>query len=266
MKTLMWITVFLVCLVTQTEASTINQTTEQTKKSPGEQAIDEFLSALKRDNPNVSFDDTKLLNIKNSHLNKPSTLSIEDLGLNVIPPEIKNLMGLKLLNATGNKLKTFPPQMGQLTNLESIVAYENPLEVLPPEFENLKNLTALMLHGDFTSFPPVIVKLLKLDNLAIGKSRIEYIPDDIHNLKNLIDLDLEGNQIRNLPEGMCGLINITQLNLSHNGITHVPTCFFNLKKLVSLELKGNPIAEDGEPGRTLGKQDLIKIFGNAITF
>lgn len=118
-----------------------------------------------------------------------------------------------------------------------------------PALSALKYLRKLNLCGggvgSFSSSIPLYYKdLIFLD---LSCNYINQIPANIGELRKLETLKLNNqdnyNQITQIPESFCNLVNLKYLDLSSNDVSELPSAFGNLNKLEKLLLWGNIIRE-----------------------
>jgi TonB family protein len=141
--------------------------------------------------------------------------------LKVVPPEIKNLKSLTMLDIEGNNIQSLPPEIGTLKKLFGLHAPENELKELPIEFGYLKSLRILVL----------------------ANNRVEDFPKPILILTGLTTLDLSGNLITSLPSAIGGLRKLDNLHLHNNNITTIPEEFYQLTQLKVLTIGGNSLSD-----------------------
>ena len=99
-----------------------------------------------------------LKRIEEAAQTRAARLSLRDLGLTELPPEIGKLTNLTSLNLSENQLTALPPEIGKLTNLTSLALVSNRLTALPPEIGKLTNLISLYLHDNpELNIPPEIL-------------------------------------------------------------------------------------------------------------
>lgn len=116
--------------------------------------------------------------------------------LNVLPPEIVQLINLQALWIEELGLTSLPPEIGQLTNLQTLWLPYNELTSLPPEIGQLTNLQTLWLDGNaLTSLPPEIGQLSSLQTLNVSNNALTELPQELCNLENLKTLRVDGNSL-----------------------------------------------------------------------
>lgn len=95
-----------------------------------------------------------------------TTLNLSSNGLTELPIEIGNLTNLTTLNLSYNKLTELPREIGNLTNLIKLILFDNKLTELPAEIGNLTNLKTLFLFGN---------ELTINAKSLLGSMKIEYL-------------------------------------------------------------------------------------------
>lgn len=115
--------------------------------------------------------------------------------------EIGNLTKLEELSV-GYSLHALPSSIGQLVSLKKLRLSMNKLAVLPREIGALKSLETLDLMGNKLScLPDEIRELTSLKQLMLGSNRLTKAPSAIVKLPALEYVSLEGNQIKRWPVG-----------------------------------------------------------------
>jgi len=108
-----------------------------------------------------------ILNAKKSSLNLtklhrlPSNIKIlkhlkelhlfNECQLTSLPPAIRALENLEILNLDGNRFKTIPPEICTLRNLKNLSIAKNKLTTVPDDLDTLTSLTELDLSRNFFS-------------------------------------------------------------------------------------------------------------------
>ncbi|HOT93329.1 MAG TPA: leucine-rich repeat domain-containing protein [Anaerolineae bacterium] len=141
-------------------------------------------------------------------------LSLSNLGLREIPPQVWEFAHLTQLDLNGNRIEVLPPDIARLTNLERLSLDGNRLEALPPEIGQLSHLAWLDLDNNrLTTLPPEFARLQSLTHLQIQYNRWKTFPDVILELPDLELLFLAGNQLGDLPPSLTQRAEAGELNL-----------------------------------------------------
>ncbi|NJM48969.1 MAG: leucine-rich repeat domain-containing protein [Alkalinema sp. RU_4_3] len=135
------------------------------------------------------------------------------MGLEVLPPEIGRLVGLKRLvlgrwdeaagKSTGNRLVELPEELGALQMLEELHLCDNRFEVLPE----------------------VVGGLGRLRKLELAENRISEVPDWIGSFEQLVELSLWGNQIEILPDSTTGNSQAPTIKTTESTFGETVKCF-----------------------------------------
>ena len=165
-------------------------------------------------------------------------LDLSELSLEVVPPELERLSGLRVLDLSGNRLSEVP-NFNNLQNLTELDLEGNQLKEVP-NFNNLQNLTGLILDNNQLEEVPNFNNLQNLTGLILANNRLEEVPN-FNNLQNLTGLFLANNRLKEVPN-FNNLQNLTALDLANNQLREVPN-FSNLQNLTGLDLDGNQLRE-----------------------
>jgi internalin A len=150
-------------------------------------------------------------------------LSLVDIKLIKLPPEIGELKLLKKLRIINCEIISIPPEVGQLVNLTLLDLSGNHINILPRHIGQLKQLNILCVdNNQLTELPKEIGELARLTYLHLGGNQITSLPIEISNLQNLETLILVDNQIDKLPVEIRRLNNLEYLNLESNPIPIPP--------------------------------------------
>ncbi len=141
----------------------------------------------------------------------------------IVPPELRDLAGLKYLYLYNNALSgPIPPELGNLSSLRWLWLSANALHgPIPPELGSLASLEGLYLSGNDLSGP---------------------VPRELGNLSSLRWLYLSGNDLSGpIPPELGSLASLESLSLSDN-VLHgpIPSELGDLASLRWLYLSDNP--------------------------
>jgi Leucine-rich repeat (LRR) protein len=112
------------------------------------------LPSLAQDDYPTSYE-IALQRIEEARATGTIVLTLANLGLLEIPPEIGNLSNLEYLDLSFNQLTILPAEIGNLSNLVSLFLIDNQLTTLPAEIGSLRDLQELALMGNqLATLPP----------------------------------------------------------------------------------------------------------------
>jgi hypothetical protein len=95
-------------------------------------------------------------------------LSLNDLQLSVIPPEIGLFTKLKMLSLNGNQITSIPPNIDDCSSLLRLDLDNNKITEIPPALFCCKKLHTLRLrHNQITVIPEEIQKMKQLQTLLL---------------------------------------------------------------------------------------------------
>lgn len=220
---------------------------------------------------------------------KVSRLEMNNKGLNVLPPEIGQLVNLEYMSLYSNELEDIPFEIWQLTNLSFLALSGNNIASVPPEIRQLVNLEYLSLGGNELEampheiwqltnliglsleyiglgvIPPEIRQLVNLESLSLVGNKLKTIPAEIGQLVNLKKLFSGGNELKTISPDIGKLINLTHLYLEYNELEAIPREIGQLGNLKTLFLTNNVLgAIPAEMGQLTGLENL-RLAGNGLT-
>jgi Leucine-rich repeat (LRR) protein len=160
------------------------------------------------------------------------SITLQNLGLGdnmisgFIPPNIGNLIGLKILTMENTSISgVIPESIGQLENINELYLYNTRLSgLIPSSLGNLTQLNELHLYDCYLEGP---------------------IPSSLGNLKDLFYLDLSANRLNgSIPREVLNLPTLSYcFNLSYNFLSgSLPTEVGSLAKLNQLVLSRNQLS------------------------
>ena len=175
--------------------------------------------------------------------------------LDLLPENIGNLINLRFLDLSQNKLESLPESFGKLRALEELnlngtwstnddKPLYNEISELPKSFCELKKLKIFKCENNgLRSLPDNLGQVSQLTEVNLSQNRLSKIPESIGELSNLEYLNLNSNKISSIPHSLCRLKRLNQLQLSFNSINRIPDCIDQLKSLSWLLLMNNNIIE-----------------------
>ena len=175
------------------------------------------------------------------NLTKLETLIInqqeEGAEITSIPESFCNLVNLRQLELSSNRLSELTENFGNLTNLDSLVLWGSELSSLPATFGDLISLKYFLGPGIKSNLPESFSQLINLVELNIfGTPEVTKMPDNIGNLKKLKIFWYQGDlNIEMLPESICELNSLMHFAFKSN-LKELPANFGNLKSLQLLDL------------------------------
>jgi len=125
-------------------------------------------------------------------------LYVDNCNLSMIDEAVGRLVGIEILDFSGNNLTTIPESIGSLANLQKLNLFNNSLASLPDIFSNLKNLKELDLRmNQLTELPESISELDSLQWLYVASNQLKSLPPSVCCLKSLEVLMLSDNKWEN---------------------------------------------------------------------
>lgn len=170
--------------------------------------------------------ETALKRIHKAHKNKATTLSLSNLRLKEIPPEISTLTQLTELDLSSNKL-TEIKGLEKLYQLSELDLNGNQLTEIKG-LEKLNQLTELDLDGNQLTEIQGLEQLSQLTLLHLRRNKLTEI-QGLDRLTQLYFLDLSSNQITEI-KGLDKLTRLSCLDLGNNLLTEIK----GLEKLTQL--------------------------------
>jgi hypothetical protein len=174
-----------------------------------------------------------------------------DYHLTMLPPDIGNLVNLRVVMLDTNHLDDIPAEISLLTQLERLSISNNHIRRIPDGFSCLKRLESLhAANNRFDQFPEVLCELYSLRFLDFSDNLLTELPANIANLQRLECLLLVFNRLERLPDAVCRMTSLHLLWLGNNRLRRLPRQFGNLRNLdwgfrhtSSSVIDGNPITE-----------------------
>jgi hypothetical protein len=174
-------------------------------------------------------------------------LDISNNRLEELPEEICKLHHLTVLQCRNNLLRTasFPKHFGDLLKLRVLNISGNKLTEIPLQFYDLLTLEELFLGGNELYFIHAdIARLTRLTMLYLGGNVIRALPPHVGYLPHLKYLNLCDNRLQTLPSTLGSLGALQTLSLHNNELQVLPPEILNLTQLHELSLRNNPLVGD----------------------
>jgi len=187
-------------------------------------------------------------------LEQVTELSLNNLNLTHLPPQIGELINLTQLNLSSNTLSCIPEELLSLTKLIELDISANKLNELSPEINKLKSLTSLLLgFNKLEQLPLTICELNQLETLNLIDNLLIELPDEIGDMQALVALNLKNNLLETLPSQISKLINLAELAVTYNPLELLPENITHLTNLKELSLEQTLLEKN---------QDIIDILKN----
>ena len=107
--------------------------------------------------------------------------------------------------------------IGQLVYLRSLNLSRNRLKLVPESVGHLSKLESLDLSANhLTELPNSLGELIQLRSLNLSQNRLSQIPGQVAQLSQLESLNLSANQLTDIPRSLVYLDNLKSLNLRGN--------------------------------------------------
>ncbi len=146
-----------------------------------------------------------------------------------MPETLGNLVNLRELDLSNNRLVSVPESLGSLIKLQELYLYRNQLASVPETLGNLIKLQVLCLHtNQLASVPVTLGNLVNLRKLSLSENQLTSVPKTLGHLVNLQELSLFSNQLALLPESLGNLKKLESLFLSKNRLAFVPDSLIDL--------------------------------------
>lgn len=112
--------------------------------------------------------------------------------LEVFPPELTTLTGLKWLRLNGNRLSSLP-DLSPLVNLRRIYLRGNRFTEVPEALKSLPALTDVDLsQNPIAEVPAWMTEIKGLENVSFSDTRVTKLPEDLSGWRRLTTLQLGG--------------------------------------------------------------------------
>ena len=112
--------------------------------------------------------------------------------LEVFPPELTTLTGLKWLRLNRNRLSSLP-DLSPLVNLRRIYLRGNRFTEVPEALKSLPALTDVDLsQNPIAEVPAWMTEIKGLENVSFSDTRVTKLPDDLSGWRRLTTLQLGG--------------------------------------------------------------------------
>lgn len=118
------------------------------------------------------------------------------------------------VNLDRNELEVFPPELSSLSGLKWLRLNGNSLSALPDDLSGLAKLRRIYLKGNrFTEVPAALKSLPSLTDADLSGNPIETVPQWLVDKKGLENVSFSGTRVRKLPDDLSGWATLTSLQL-----------------------------------------------------
>ncbi|KAK3770937.1 hypothetical protein RRG08_032871 [Elysia crispata] len=149
----------------------------------------------------------------------------------------------KQITLCNKNLEKIPRAIGKLDCVCQLQLKNNKIRKLPKELCHLYQLQVLNLgNNSLEEFSPVLQHLHSLEKLHLFGNNISHIDGNtLNGFRCLTFLNLNGNQLKTLPQEICNLVSIQHLSVDNNQITELPIEFCALTTLEEFHAAGNKL-------------------------
>ncbi|KAN0029376.1 hypothetical protein ACTFIV_011267 [Dictyostelium citrinum] len=170
------------------------------------------------------------------------SVEISDRFLVTFPLELKQLLNLKFLNLSRNKI-TRLEGVSNILKLEDLDVSYNAISIISDDLYQCKlleklNLSFNQINSIQSSFIAQL-KLLKVLNLS--NNLISQLPNEIGFLNNLTTLNLSFNKLQQLPKTIGRLSSLQKLIVNNNSLQLLPNEIGDLVELQQLDCAENEL-------------------------
>lgn len=164
-----------------------------------------------------------------------------NLSIETIPDEIWALKHLEILSLDTNMLSVFPVNILKLKKLKHLNLSNNQLRIITNKIKKLSSLEFLDLSDNqLEKLPVYIGQIPSLTRLRLNNNRLTSLPSlnpDV-DWKKLESIDIDGADIKEIPQWFFSLHSLKYLSLSKLHLNHFPEGIYHLSKLEGLYLDG----------------------------
>jgi Leucine-rich repeat (LRR) protein len=179
--------------------------------------------------------------------------------LHKLPASFTLLSQLQVINVSHNMFASLDSVFAGMLQITHVNVSYNFLETLPKEFGACEALEELECSGNplalpseeiFRIGPQAVVLYLRQVNIALhtyvltlSNRHLEVFPEQLADFDFIRTLDFSHNDIRRLPGALGTMTQLTRLDFSHNNLMSFPLGLDGLSNLISLNLNYNSLKE-----------------------
>lgn len=171
-------------------------------------------------------------------------LYLQKCSLSTIPGFVLELRKLEWLYLCHNQLVDLENLQGldQMLSLKKLVVSHNKLKCLPMCIGDLPCLEEFhATDNQLARLPDSLCELTRLRHLSCDSNKIVILPDNLGCLNALETIDASHNRLRYLPESIKDITGLKHLVVSDNDIKDLPGWISNMKEVVLLDFSANAI-------------------------
>ncbi|KAH9423501.1 ras suppressor protein 1-like [Dermatophagoides pteronyssinus] len=183
--------------------------------------------------------------------------------IRVLSPEIDKLYNLESLNLFNNYISELPITICNLEKLKCLNIGMNNLHTIPNGIERLQQLEILDLSYNFLTEHSFSTEFFTLENLRalyLSDNDMEILSGEIGNLKNLQILAIRDNHLISIPEELILLQRLRELLIQNNRIKMLPPELGNMdfnSPRCQIRMEGNPFEPDLSDQLQLGVSHVL---------
>ncbi|UII23842.1 hypothetical protein [Fulvivirga ligni] len=197
-------------------------------------------------------------------LDQLESLTISEIGITFIPPQINELTQIKTLSLVYNNLNSLPSDISNLTSLEQVLLNGNKFTDIP-DLSSLTSLKYLNLNKNPIVENYTIPPMESLEFLGLQQCGLTRLPETINQVPNLKQLVLSFNyQLQSFPNNLNQLTKLEQLSVNEGNLMELPEAFGNLTSLKLLDVSNNKLKNLPTSLSALNSLEIIRFQSNEI--
>ena len=230
-----------------------------------------------------------LRNLRYSEINLSALvdLSLSDIDMAKLPPDLLKLKQLRRISIVNCKLLSFPSELRELENLEELTITSAGFSKLPASLKTWEKLNYLSISNcaevrivnglppnlkylnisgtNLWDIPEAVYKLRRLLKLVANDLKLTAFPEGLFEVTGLTSLFLENNYLEEIPNDIKKLAGLEELWLGDNNMVSFPEPILGLPLLRDLNLPGNCLKKIPPDIGQLQKLDTLNLGCNDFT-